>query len=183
MLVSLSGCGCYLDLSPGNNKGTLCSSVWHQRPTWTGKEGGGKELAPKKEGWEREKKKRQRQSGMVKNKEEKKKEGRVLRISGKRRIERKSERGVLGSNRVSTCWEIADSLAVRDYCHVKRTVKKKEIGPAVLLGSQLGLPGDEESIENKKYSRRPHRGAVYHLESVFVSFSSGKGIYLLSSVP
>lgn len=28
-----------LDLSPGNNKGTLCSSVWHQRPTWMGKEG------------------------------------------------------------------------------------------------------------------------------------------------
>lgn len=121
---------------------------------------------------------------MVRNKEEKKKEGRVVRVSGKRRTERKSERGVLGSNRVSTCWEIADSLAVRDYCHVKRTVKMKETGPSELLGSQLGSPGDlEESIENKKYSRRPHRGAVYHLESVFVSFSSGKGIYRLSSVP
>lgn len=77
MLVSLSGCGCYLDLSPGNNKGTLCSSVWHQRPTWTGKEGGGKELAPRKGGVgesKKKKKKRQRQAGMVRNKEEKNKD-------------------------------------------------------------------------------------------------------------
>lgn len=59
----------------------------------------------------------------------------------------------------------------------------KEMGPAELMGSQLGLPGEEESIERTKHSRRPHRGAVYRLESAFVSFFSGKGIYLLSSVP
>lgn len=59
----------------------------------------------------------------------------------------------------------------------------KEIGPVELMGSQLGLPEEEESIERRKCSHRPHRGAVYHLEPVFVSFASGKGIYLLSSVP
>lgn len=50
-----------------------------------------------------------------------------------------------------------------DYCHVKRTVKLKEMGPAELMGSQLGLPGEKESIERRKLSRRPHRRAVYHL--------------------
>ena len=55
---------------------------------------------------------------MVRNKEGKKREGRVLPIWHEESCEKK-----LGSNRVSTCLEIADSLAVRDYCHVKRTVK------------------------------------------------------------
>lgn len=60
----------------------------------------------------------------------------------------------------------------------------KEMGPEELMGSQLGLPEEEESIERaRKYSRRPHRRALYRLESAFVSFSSGKDIYLLSSVP
>lgn len=38
---------------------------------------------------------------------------------------------------------------MRDYCHVKRTVKVKEMGPEELMGSQLGLPGEEESIERE----------------------------------
>lgn len=167
MLVSLSGCGCYLDLSPGNNKGTLCSSVWHQRPTWTENEGG-REGAYSEGGGVGVSK-----TVTVRNKEEKKKEGRVLPIWHKEKP---------GSNRVSTCWEI-DSLAVRDYCHVKRTVKMKETGPVKLIGSQLGLPVDKASIERQKYSHRPRTGAVYHSESAFVSFSFGKGVYLLSSVP
>lgn len=115
MLLSLSGCGCYLDLSPGNNKGTLCSSVWHQRPTWMGTEGGEKELVRRKEGWERVKK------DTLRNNEEKRREKRILPIWHKKNGEKKQ-----GSSRVSTCWETADSLAVRDYCHVKMTVKMKE---------------------------------------------------------
>lgn len=59
----------------------------------------------------------------------------------------------------------------------------KETGSVEPMGSQLGLPGEEKSIERTKYSHMPHRGAVYHFESVFVSFSFGKGIFLLSSVP
>lgn len=59
----------------------------------------------------------------------------------------------------------------------------KEMGSVELMGSQLGLPGEEKSIERRKYSHMPHRGAVYHFKSVFVSFSFGKGVYLLSSVP
>lgn len=51
------------------------------------------------------------------------------------------------------------------------------------MGSQLGLPGEEKSIKRRKYSYMPHRGAMYHFESVFVSFSFGKGVNLLSSVP
>lgn len=117
---------------------------------------------------------------MVRQKEEKKTEGRVLPIWQKRAVKR--ARGELGSYRVSTCWEIADSLAVRDYCNVKKTVKMKETGPVELMGSQLGLPGEQESIERGKCSRRPHRRAVYHLESVFVSFSSGKKVYIFCQV-
>lgn len=59
----------------------------------------------------------------------------------------------------------------------------KETGSVEPMGSQLGLPGAEKSIERTKYSHMPHRGAMYHFESVFVSFSFGKGIFLLSSVP
>lgn len=120
MLVSLSGCSCYLDLSSGNNKGTLCSSVWHQRPTWTEREGGGKEPTRGREGSEGVK---QARRGIKKRKRRK---GEFC-LSGTRKK--------LGSNRVRTCWEIADSLAVRDYCHVKRTVKMKETGPEELMGS------------------------------------------------
>lgn len=61
-----------------------------------------------------------------------------------------------------------------------------ETGPEELMGSELRfLPGGEELIETRKCSRRPHRGVVYHLEPVFVSFSflEKKIIYLLSSVP
>ena len=118
----------------------------------------------------------------VRTKEEEKRR-REFCPTGRREIKRKSKRGKMGSNRVNTCWEIADRLAVRDYCHVKRTVKMKETGPAELMGSQLGSPGEDESSERRKYSCRPQRGAVYHLESAFVSFYNGKGIYLLSSVP
>lgn len=133
MVVSLSGCGCYLDLSPGNNKGTLCSSVWHHRPTWMGKDRGGKE------GWESVKKAMTSRRGKEKKGEKRKKES--SSFLAKTAVEKKSERGELGSHRVNTCWEIADSLAVRDYCHIKNTVKIKETGPAELMGSQLGLPG------------------------------------------
>ena len=112
------------------------------------------------------------QHGKAKRREKERKE--ISSYLAKTAVERKSERGKLGSYRVSTCWEIADSLAVRDYCHIKKTIKIKETGPAELMGSQLGLPGEQESIARRKCSRRPHRGAVYHLESAFVSFSSGK---------
>lgn len=86
--------------------------------------------------------------------------------------------GELGSNRVSTCWETADRLAVRYYCHVKRTVKKmNEMRPAELAGSQLGSPGDEESMEEKRTCCVSF-GACLCFPSLWK-----KGIYLLSSVP
>ena len=42
--VSLSGCGCYLDPSSGNNKRTLCSAVWHRKGLpGRGEEAGGEQ--------------------------------------------------------------------------------------------------------------------------------------------
>lgn len=58
-----------------------------------------------------------------------------------------------------------------------------EMRPAELAGSQLGSPGDEESMEEKRAcSRGPLPRAVYHLEPACVSLRSGKKVYIFCLV-
>ena len=62
--VSLSGCGCYLDPSSGNNKRTLCSAVWHRKGLpGRGEEAGGEQKKKKKTGGGGNKKRKKKERG------------------------------------------------------------------------------------------------------------------------
>lgn len=113
MCVSQSGCGCYLGLSPGNNKR---NTVLLRLAPQTYLDGEGDAA-----GWGSVEK--NSCHGGVK---ERNRSSTSSVLLAKVKPRGKVQEGELAWYQVSTCWEIADGLAVRNHCQVKNGYKNEK---------------------------------------------------------